>query len=185
MSILAKKEGFFRVLGTIIILIGLILSLILDFFIFNSALYYFIIIITLIPVIFLVICFKLEWSIIRNNTSAFFLILVFYLSLMIIISTLISPNDSYILPFVIIILSNILFLLCWHFSFSIYKKEKKLFIITGSGYILISIFYKLGSLITQLGFYISIIPVFLLIIGMCLIIIVETRMKKKGLLNYI
>ena len=104
---------------------------------------------------------------------------------MIIIGVILRPNGESILSFIVITISNLFVISCWHFSFSIYKKEKILFIITGLGYILTTVSFKIYSLNTQLGLYIGSIPLFCVILGMCIILIAEARMKKKGLLNYI
>ena len=186
MSILAKKEGVLRLIGTSIILVGMLLSLIFDFFLLKQNVpSYFFIIITLIPIISSVVCLKLELNIFRNNLKKFVFLNICYLTLMIIIGIFLRPNDEFILPLIIIIISNVLIILCWHFSFSIYKKEKVIFIISGLGYILTTAIFKMYSIISQLGLYMSLIPFILIIFGICDIIIVETRMKKKGLLNYI
>ena len=186
MSILAKKENLLKIIGTVIILFGLLLSLIFDFFLLNSNFpSYIFIIITIIPILSLIMCFKLELNIIRNNPQKFFYISCCYLALMIIIGVILRPNGESILSFIIITISNLFLISCWHFSFSIYKKEKILFIVTGLGYILITVFFKVYSLNAQLGLYIGLIPLFCVILGMCIILISEARMKKKGLLNYI
>ena len=186
MSILAKKENLIKIIGTIIILFGLLVSLIFDFFLLNSNIpSYIFIIITIIPILSLIICFKLELNIIRNNPREFFYITCCFLTLMIIIGVILRPNDEYILSFIIIIISNLFVISCWHFSFSIYKKEKILFIMTGLGYIFTTVLFKIYSLKDQLGLCIGLISLFCVILGTCIILIAEARMKKKGLLNYI
>lgn len=185
MSILAKKQSLTRVIGAVIILMALLISLIIDFFILKNFLIYLYVIITIMPILFLVSCFKLEWNVLRNNPRQFFLIIIFYLILMIILGALIRSSDVDFPQIMFVITSNLLLIMCWHFSFSIYKNEKILFIVSGLGYIIITVLFKWVTVFTQLGFFVSIFPLFLIILGMCLIIGVEIQMKKKGLLNYL
>jgi len=185
MSVLAKKEGLLRAIGSLIIFIGLFLSIISDFFLLDNFIYYLFLIILIIPIIIFVICAKLEWDIIRNYPKIALAFLSCYVLLMIIIGILTKPYNEFLQQFSIIIISNILLITCWHFSLSIYKKEKIIFLISGLGFIITSFFFKVGLIITQMGLIISFLPLILIIFGMSLILVIETKMKKKELLNYI
>ncbi len=185
MSILAKKENILRIIGTILILGGFLFSLILDLIIVNNILFISIIMITIIPIILVVFCYKFEINFIRSNPNILLLILCIYLTLMIVINAILRLSDEFNLLFLIIVIRNILLIACWNFSFSIFKKKKAVFIIFGSGYITSSIFFLSSSLVTKLEVFLRFSPTLIVIMGMCSVVLGEIWMKKKGLLNYI
>ena len=185
MSILAKKESLLRIFGSILILFAVLFTLIIDMLSLESEFDRFFMMAAIVPLIIIVVCFKLEWSLIRNNAIQFTVLFLLYLSTIIIIHIYLTINLGYILRFLIILLSNIFLILSWHFSLSIYKKQKIIFVISGVINILLTTFFKLNSLIAQFGILTSFFPIFLAIGGISLIIIIELNMKKKGLLNYI
>ena len=185
MSILAKKESLLRVFGSVLILFAVLSTLIIDVLSLNVKFHNLFLMAAIFPMIIIAICFKLEWSLIINNSSKFVILLAVYLSFIIIVNAFLTINLEHFMRFTIILLTNVFLALSWHFSFSIYKKEKIIFIISGVINILFSIFFKLNSLIAQFGIFFSVFPIFLTVGGMCLIIIIELKMKSKGLLNYI
>ena len=180
MSILGKKEGFFRVLGSFLILIGLILSILFNMFVIKYFHYLFFIIIVL-PMFVKSVLLKLEHDIFVKHSPKFLLLIAVDV---VVINTLIflTGNTSIIIEFVIIESSEILLICCWHFSLSLYKSKKIVFALSG----LISFFLKYTFWLI-LG-DITVIIVFLiptLLLGLLLIILSELIMKKKGILNYI
>ncbi|MFX1258198.1 MAG: hypothetical protein ACFFAN_10085 [Promethearchaeota archaeon] len=184
-NIKAKKESLIRVLGTVLILFGLLISVVLDFFILDFILYIYILSI-FIPWFFLIILLKLEIDILVEYMLIFMIVLTVYSIILIIIGGLvISTNELNTLIFVVTAISNILIILCWQFALSIYKKKKLVFLIGGIGYCLLTAIFRLGILMAKLIWFISLVPLTLIILGMCLTIFAELWMKKKGLLNWV
>jgi hypothetical protein len=104
---------------------------------------------------------------------------------MVFIGNIIIPEKSATLLFSMISISEILIIINWHFSLSIFKKEKLIFLISGILYCILTFIFSLSSLILQLGLLLGIAPLVLVVLGVLTIIIAEILMKKKGLLNYI
>jgi hypothetical protein len=89
------------------------------------------------------------------------------------------------IKFVLIVSSNLLLIICWHFSLSIYKKKKLIFIFSGTGYCIITFILWLANFVSYSFLVFILIPLVLVLIGILLIVVAELSMKKKGLLNYI
>lgn len=180
-SIKGKKEGLLRVFGMVLILISILASIIFDFFILDLTMY----ILTLIVFIawfVLIVLLKLEKDFFVDNTSKLFIVLGIFSAVIIIIAIMISVSAS--LLFIIIIISNILIIFCWHFALTIFKKEKLAFLIGGIGYCLLTAIFRI-LLFIAMNLLLGISPLLLVALGIILIIIAEMRMKKKGLLNYV
>ena len=180
-SIKGKKEGLLRVLGMVLILISVVASIIFDFFLLNLTIYV-LIMIVFIPWFILIVLLKLEKDFFVDNMSKLFIGLGIYSAIIIIIGTIISIYGM--LLFIAVIISNILIILCWHFALSIFKKEKLIFLIGGIGYCILTAIFRV-ILFIELNLILGIAPLLLVALGICLIIIAEMRMKKKGLLNYV
>ncbi len=180
-SIKGKKEGLLRVLGMVLILISVVASIIFDFFLLNLTIYV-LIMIVFIPWFILIVLLKLEKDFFVDNMSKLFIGLGIYSAIIIIIGTIISIYGM--LLFIAVIISNILIILCWHFALSIFKKEKLIFLIGGIGYCILTAIFRV-ILFIALNLILGIAPLLLVALGICLIIIAEMRMKKKGLLNYV
>lgn len=178
MSLQAKKEGFLRLIGTILIIGGVALSIILDFYVLNKAPTYIFEILTIVLWLFIMVSFKLEIEDIVDNMEKIMMPLLIYSIVVITFGASLSNNSINSIVFIFSTLSSVLSLICWHFSLSIYKKEKKAFLITGIGYIIISLIIRLVIILT-------LVPFFIFVAGFVLIIYAENSMKKKGLLNYI
>ena len=176
-----KKEGLLRVLGMVLILISVVASIIFDFFLLNLTIYV-LIMIVFIPWFILIVLLKLEKDFFVDNMSKLFIGLGIYSAIIIIIGTIISIYGM--LLFIAVIISNILIILCWHFALSIFKKEKLIFLIGGIGYCILTAIFRV-ILFIELNLILGIAPLLLVALGICLIIIAEMRMKKKGLLNYV
>ena len=184
MSIRGKKEGIFRLLGSFLILISLILSIILDYFILNNPLLYLFIILIVIPPFILSILLKLERDFIVNNSSKLLLILVIE---SIILSALIFAfiDTFLVIKFVMTVSSSLFLISSWHFSLSLYKKNKVIFVISSFGYFILNILLELGIFNLDTIFIFNLFPLVFILLGLLLIIVTELIMKKKGLLNYI
>ncbi|MFX1384224.1 MAG: hypothetical protein ACFFBP_17450, partial [Promethearchaeota archaeon] len=115
----------------------------------------------------------------------FYIIIAIYSFIIIVISTFIIPYVLGPLQIAILAISDILLIFCWHNALSIYKKEKIIFLIGGIGYLIISLIFRISSIIISLNLFFKLVPIALVIFGIFLIIFAEIRMKKKGLLNYI
>ena len=183
MSIQGKKEGICRLTGTTFIFISLTLSIIFNYFVLNNlTLYLILILINVLPLI-LSILLKLELDFITKNSLKFlFTISTIVLSLIIVT---IFFNSFLKIKFVLIVSSNLLLISCWHFSLSIYKKKKIIFIFSGTGYCILIFILWLANFVSYSFLVLILFPLLLVLIGIMLIMIAEIIMKKKGLLNYI
>ena len=183
MSIQGKKEGICRLTGTTLIFVSLALSIIFNFFILNNLILYLILILINVPPLILSILLKLELDVITKNSLKFlFTISTIVISLIIIT---IFFNSFLMIKFVLIVSSNLLLTICWHFSLSIYKKKKIIFIFSGTGYCILSFIIWLANFVLHSILVLILFPLVLVLIGIMLIIVAELSMKKKGLLNYI
>jgi amino acid transporter len=126
---------------------------------------------------------KFEINYIRNNLlkiSIIFGILSIFIA---IIGIIIDLTTSIL--FIVVLLSNFLLLVCWHYSPSIYKKEKVWAVISGVSYAILTIIFILNILFHLFGILTGLIPIILLFLGFFLIFLMELIMKRKGLLNYV
>lgn len=182
-SIKGKKESMLRLLGMVLILIGLLASLIFDYFILMMNFYVFVLLI-FIPWFILIILLKLEKDFFVDNMWKLFLLFGIYTFIMIIIGIFI-PMGADMIPFIMISISYILLILSWHFALSIFKKEKTIFLIGGIVYCILSVIFRIPLLVLKIGLLLGISALVIIVLGMLLIIIAEMVMKKKGLLNWI
>ena len=181
MSIHGKKEGFFRILGSFLILLSLILSVLFKILVINNFLFLLFFIMLLLPSFLLSVLLKLEQDIFVKNLRIFLLLL----TAMNIVASIIVPficSAILAIKFVLFECSDLLLLCCWHFSLSLYKNRKIIFLLSGIlSFCVNSILWiSFGNIIVMITF---LVPT--LILGICLIIFAELSMKKKGLLNYI
>ena len=185
-NIQAKKESLMRLLGMVLILFGLLITLILDYvFVMTNLMLYLMILFIIIPWFLLIILLKLEKDFIVDNATIFLSILCVYTIIIIFLTLPLSPNDSTTLLFIMLAISDIMLLICWHFALSIYKKEKLIFVLCGIEYLIITPFFRIGPFVINLPCLLNHVPVALVLLGIILIIFTEFKMKKKGLLNYI
>ncbi len=180
-SIKGKKEGLLRVLGMVLILISVFGSIVFDFFLLDFTMYI-LILVVFIAWFVLIVLLKLEKDFFTDNASKFFIGLGIFSVVMILIAAMISVSIS--LLFIVVIVSNILIIFCWHFALTIFKKEKLIFLIGGIGYCILSAIFRALAFIA-LNLLLGVAPLILVILGMCLVLLAEMRMKKKGLLNYV
>ncbi len=179
----AKIEILLRYIGIILILFSFIFSIILDFFLFN-IISYCILLIIIIPLFLIMLLNKIEFEIIVRYINTILVII----SLNSIVISILTINLNYlqnISLFIIAIFSNLLIIICWNYSFSIYKKKKIIFLICGFLYCVLTAFYKLTFIIRYTIWLIGIIPLFLIILGILLIIICEFSMRLKNLFDWL
>ena len=183
MSIQGKKEGICRLIGTTLIFIGLGLSIPFNYFILNNSLLYLLFILICIPPFILSVFLKLEQDfIVKNSLKILFIIVTINISLII---TAFFFSSFLMIAFALIVSSNLLLISCWHFSLSLYKKNKLIFIFSGLGYCIINLFLWFTNFVLNSLFFVILLSLLLVFIGITLIIVAELSMKKKGLLNYI
>jgi len=184
MSIKGKKEGICRVLGFIILLISLVFGYLLGFLTLNQPFLSITLILITIPPFVLSILLKLEQDFFVNNARKFLYLLL--IEMVVVNSITFAFYNTFLaLKTVIISSSIILLIICWHFSLSIYKKNKIIFFICGISYIIINIPILLDSISVSHLFIINLILIISVSLGLFLIISAELIMKKKGWLNYI
>jgi len=183
MSIKAKKLSLIRLFGAALILISLFSSLFLDFFVLDNWLLFLFIIFFNIPWMILSFGLKFEINYIRNNLLKILIILGIFSMVMVITGIIIDILTSIL--FIAVLVSNFLLLICWHYSPSIYKKEKLWALIGGVSYVILTIIFILNTLIYLFGILTGLIPLLLLSLGIFLILSIELIMKRKGLLNYV
>lgn len=184
MSIKGKKEGVYRLLGFILLLTSLVFSMLLGFLTLTHPFLSITLISITIPPFVLSILLKLEQDFFVDNAKSFlYLILIEIIFVNSI--TFAFYNTFLALTTVITSSSIILLVICWHFSLSIYKKNKIVFFICGISYIVINIPILLDSISVSHLFIIKLILIISVSLGLFLIISAELIMKKKGWLNYI
>jgi hypothetical protein len=181
MSIRGKKEGFFRLLGSFLILLSLILSIFFNFLALNNLLLCLVSIVIIIPPFLMSILLKLEQDFIVKNSKKFLFLLTTAVAILNLI-TLPFYDMIVIVRFVLIESSDLLLISCWHFSLSLYKRNKIIFLISGISYLILDILFWLSL---QHLFLIGLLLMLILIFGLFLIIVAELLMKKKGWLKYI
>ena len=185
-NIQAKKESLMRILGMGLILFGLLISIILDYiFVMANLTLNLLIFLVILPWLLLIILLKLEKDFIVDHVIIFFIILCIYTIIIVFVALPFSPNESTSLLFIMLVLSDILLMICWNFAFSIYKKEKLIFIVCGFGYLMITSIFRLLPIMINLPWLLKLVPAALVLLGIVLILFAEMKMKKKGLLNYI
>lgn len=181
MSIKAKGRASLRVFASLVILVGLILSIFLNIMLVNDIIGNLIFIMIIIPWFLFSIVLKIELNFFINNIKKVAIGLTIYSVSVEFISLILSWS---IFATVIIITSlNLLLLLCWHFSLSIYKLKKQIFLVSGLGYI-IGTFWMNLLIISTINDVIVFNMIFILL-GLILILGIEYNLRKIGYLNYI
>jgi len=177
----------FRVAGSVVMLFGLILSLIFSAFLNINISPTFILMITIwLLWLVLSVLLKLEVEFVIDHLKIFAFSSVLYT--LGIVTFLMVYNYLYLSDLVLIInviTSNLSLILSWHFSLSIYKKKKIVFVGGFIGYLLLVFYPNYVDLIPKFGILIALLPNLFVILGCLLILITEVCMKKKGYLNYI
>ncbi len=181
MSIKAKGRATVRVIASLMILFGLILSIFLNIILVNDIIRNLIIIVIIIPWFLFSIMLKLELNFFVNNTKKVAIYLTIYSVSVGFISIILSWSILVIV--IIITFLNLLLLLCWHFSLSIYKLKKLIFLVSGLGYIIGT--FCMNLLIVSTIDDIIVFNIFLIFLGLILILAIEYHLRKIGYLNYI
>lgn len=185
MGILAKREFLLRFIGAFIILLGIIISITLDFFILNDILVFTYSFLTILILFSFIVCLKFELRFIRENYIISSISIVICLIILLTMGFIYSFIKSVGVIYLFITSSNILIVMSWHYSLALYKKKKLISIV---GYILyssITIFFRLMQSFSQILLILNFLPLFLITCGILVILITEIRMKRKNLLNYL
>ncbi len=192
MGIQGKKEGIRRLKGSMMLLLVIFMSIFFNYFILNNPFLYLLFILICIPPFILSIFLKLEQDFIVKHSPKILAIIAIIIISLVIIANIFIPSLTFL--FALVVSSNLLLISCWHFSLSLYKKHRLIFIYSGSGYCIIILFLWFAHLILNIFTYSMLfyhllaailLPLLLALIGMLLIVVAELSMKKKGLLNYI
>lgn len=181
MLVHGKKGAFFRILGSFLILMSLILSTLFNILALNNFILYILLMCIILPSFLLSVVIKLEQGFFIKNTILF-LILIATETTIITFVVFFSFRSLVIMKFMLIESSNLLLIICWHFSLSLYRRLKILFALSGISFFVLIVILWIG-LEEPIVIILFITPT--LLSGLLFIIITEFRMKKKGLLNYI
>ncbi len=185
MGVLAKREIYIRFLGLLLFFLGLIFSVVSDFFLFQDKLIFnFLLIINLVILSF-ILCLKLELNLIRENFLASFILICLIVITLFIVSFDYVIRKIFYVEYIFILCSNILIIVSWHYSISYYKKKKLIFLFGFIIYVLVTFFLRLGKLIYQIGLIIGLLPLILIISGVTVILVIEIRMMRRGLLKFV
>ena len=181
----AKAEYILRICGFILITIVVPLTLFTDYSLIDYLLLIIFYFIVIIPWIIFYILSKLTINWIIKRKIIILSALLFLLGLVSIISLFFINYsitlEDYIMWILLLSKTNSL-LLCWNFSFSIYRRRKLIFLTSGLSYSVLTGFFLIYSLDILNLMFISLILTFL---GMLCILTGELIMIKKGLLNYL
>ena len=178
MSLEAKKEGTLRILGNGLIILGLILTAIQDLLTFNCSIIPYIIVFSIGAWLCLFVLAKFEVEIVVDYFLHYLILLVLFTAGLIIIGLNACIASKLKLDFIFRIISLVLIMVCWHYSLSIYKKEKIISILTLIGYLIITLIFRLEEIW-------SLISLFLICGGFVIILGAEWIMKRKQMLRYI
>jgi hypothetical protein len=184
MSIEGKTEIISRFLGSFLILVSIILGMCLSFLIFSNLLISLNLLLITVPPFMLSILLKVEQDFIIKHAPKFLFLLLLEI---IVLNSIIFVFYSISLALVTVLISssNILLIICWHFSLSIHKKNKIIFLICGICYFFVFLPLLLNSIpLTHLFIY-NLILFLIVSLGLFLIIAAELIMRKKGWLKYI
>jgi hypothetical protein len=136
----------------------------------------------IIGVVLFGLCIKLEIDAIDAHRPIFLIVsIVIAVVLEIILTFVLTISwNSFGIFYLPLIGAGILLVICWHYTLSIYKNEKKRFIVAGIGYLglWIGFGYSLVALLI-------LVPTILVVAAMVMTLVAEQKLKQKKLLNYI
>ncbi|TFG03221.1 MAG: hypothetical protein EU542_03055 [Promethearchaeota archaeon] len=181
MGIKAKGRSYFRILGAVLIFIGMFLAILLNFIFIPNIIGALLAILILIPWILIFILFKLEFELINSNKKKLIFLLMLYTALILVLAILWNSVIAMLLTFNTSL--NLFLLVSWYFSLSIYKQKKIIFLLNGLVYIAGSFYLTLQN--QMLGNPIIILVIVIVSSGMLMIITAEYSLRKKGYLNYV
>ncbi|MBY8988469.1 MAG: hypothetical protein KGD61_08440 [Candidatus Lokiarchaeota archaeon] len=184
MSIKGKKESASRFGGSILILISIVLELCLGLMILTNLLLNLTLILIIVPAFMFSILLKVEQDFIVKNVTKFLILLLLEIILLSIV-ILAFYSGVLTIKFYVVSSSNLLLIICWHTSLSLYKNKKIIFFISGIGYFIVNILIWLNSILFPYLYITNLLLKLMVLLGIFLIIIAELIMKKKGWLKYL
>jgi len=178
MIIKARKSAVIRIIGAILIFIGLFLSIIFKIRIIESFIGSFLWIIIILPWIISYFLLKLSNDFIINNFKRISYLLIIYSISFYVIAAI----WNFLIATIILVslCLDLLLLNSWNLSLTIYKKKKIIFFISGLSYIAGTTMVNI-----QVAFLEYLICIITVSGGIATILITEYHMHKKGYLNYI
>ena len=184
MGIIAKHEMIIRFTGAIIFLLGVIFTIIIDLFLLENNFSN----ITLLLIVVILFLFSFSVKLDLPFTRRHILLNLIFVSsfcLLLLMLGSIFIQSHILVIFLLISVSNIIAIISWHFSLSLYKKKKIIFAVSFLIYVLISLLLRIGLSPIYSKLLVGILPLFLMIIGVMCILVIERLMMKKGILKYI
>ena len=181
MGIKARGRSYIRIVGAVLIFIGMCLAILLNFIFIPNIIGALLTILILIPWIFIFILFKLEIEYLNSNKKKLVFFLIIYSAIIFVVVILWNILIAILLAFNTSL--NLFLLVSWYFSLSIYKQKKIIFLLSGLLYIVGNFYLSLQNQI--LGKPIIIIVIVIVSLGILMIITAEYSLRKKGYLNYI
>ena len=181
MVIKAKARTVLRLIGAILILFGLISAIVFNIGFFYNFIAYIIIFSILLPWLLFSTFLKLEYNFFIENHRNVFLLLIIYSIVLLILPIIWDVYQEFFI--IVETLTSFLLIACWHFSLSIIRKEKLIFVFSGILYLI----FKVIS-IWQISFLqhpIIIMGFIIILFGFVLILIIEFTLRKSGFLKYI
>ncbi|MBY9011674.1 MAG: hypothetical protein KGD70_04820 [Candidatus Lokiarchaeota archaeon] len=184
MSIKGKTEGVSRLVGSILIFISIVLEMSLSFLILNNPLLILSIILFTAPPFILSVLLKLEQNFMVKNTTKFLpLVLLEIIVVYIVIFAFFRVDLT--IKFYLVSCSNLLLIICWHTSLSLYKNKKIIFFLSSAGYFIINTLIWLNNIVYPYLYTTNLILKLTVLLGIFLITSSELIMKKKGWLKYL
>jgi hypothetical protein len=180
MSIKAKIEGSLRIIGMVLLLVSLVLDLFLPLFLRQNFLINIIKICYILPWVIISFGFKAEKFFFYEKRQIL-LVSAGLISILCGVSSIFLSEVEKSLFYLINLIAVFLLIVTWHFSLTIEKRLKIIFLFTGIGYI----FLKFINIAFQEACLSSVLLIILVLIAIAIIIMAEWSMIRKDLLNYI
>ncbi|MBN1217236.1 MAG: hypothetical protein JXA99_17580 [Candidatus Lokiarchaeota archaeon] len=184
LKVKAKIKIILRIFGFLLIFSGIIISIASEVVTF-SIFIYFLYLATIIPFFIYIILTKIEAEFLKKKEEL-------YLATSVIVSTFFFILSIYNINqlditflFFLSTISNYLYIICWNYSLSIYRKEKLISIINGICFCILTGIFKNKINISKLAMLFYFISIIFLALGFLIIIIIEIIMKKTHLLKWI
>ena len=179
-----KKLGTVRFIGSFLLLFAFGLNLTYDFFIVNTVLSLIFLLLLIIPWTGIVIMLKMEIDKVKNNENIIIFSFIGFSSFLSIVFFLFLSSNEFVF-ILLLIVPDVLLIVAWHYSISIYKKEKVIFIILDILFIILSLFNKIQNYINRYNIIFGLLPYALTFFGTSAILLAELYLKKSGLLVYV
>jgi len=185
MGMKGKWEMSFRLLGNVLFLIGIIITVIFDFYILQNSLVYFLLVLLVGLHFSLILGLKFEMKILGNNKLIILTILTIFNVIILLLGSILSQELSKSLILFFLTISNTLGMICWDFSLSIFKKKKRVFLVGSLIYISTFLIFRFPVLMKNYFYMVSLLPIIFVIIGIVTITLAEIKLIKRKLIKFI